>query len=304
MTMDVAVTGSSGLIGSALRPALEAAGHRVLRLVRPASGGGGPDTIRWDPPAGTIDAGGLEGVGAVVNLAGEGIGDKRWNDAQKALILNSRVKGTTLLAETLAKLAHPPRVLVSGSAVDIYRSRVDEPITEDTPADDPGFLGEVCRAWEAATAPAEAAGIRVAHLRTGIVLSPHGGALKKMILPFKGGLGGRMGSGRQWMSWIAIDDEVGAIVHLLGEDAPSGPVNATAPNPVTNAEFTRVLAGVFRRPALMPLPAAALRLALGAQMAEELVLSGQRVLPGRLEASGYTFRAPDLEQALKQLVAS
>jgi uncharacterized protein (TIGR01777 family) len=302
--VDVAVTGSSGLIGSALQPALEAAGHRVLRLVRPGSAGGrGPDTIAWDPEAGTIDAGGLEGVGGVVNLAGESIGDRRWNDAQKARIKDSRVKGTTLLAETLAKLANPPKVLVSGSAVDIYPDRGDEAITEDDPADDPGFLGEVCRAWEAATAPAGAAGIRVAHLRTGIVLSPQGGALKKMILPFKGGLGGRMGSGRQWMSWISIDDEVGAIVHLLGDGAPSGPVNATAPNPVTNAEFTKVLAGVFKRPALMPLPAVALKLALGAQMAEELLLTGQRVIPKRLEDSGYTFRAPELRGALVGLLA-
>jgi hypothetical protein len=303
--MDVAVTGSSGLIGSALRPALEAAGHRVLRLVRPGSRDGtATDTVAWDPRAGTIDAGGLEGIGAVVNLAGEGIGDRRWNDAQKAAIRDSRVKGTTLLAETLAKLAHPPGVLVSGSAVDIYRDRGEEAITEDTPADDSGFLGEVCRAWEAATAPAEAAGIRVAHLRTGIVLSSEGGALKKMILPFKSGLGGRMGSGRQWMSWISIDDEVGAIVHLLADGAPSGPVNATAPHPVTNAEFTRILAGVFRRPALMPLPAVALKLALGAQMADELLLSGQRVMPKRLEDSGYTFKGPDLRPALQRLFAS
>jgi hypothetical protein len=303
--MDVAVTGSSGLIGSALRPALEAAGHRVLRLVRPGSGSSsGPDRIAWDPDQGSIDAGGLEGVGAVVNLAGEGIGDKRWNEAQKARIRDSRVKGTTLLAEALAKLAHPPGVLVSGSAIDIYRDRGDEGITEDTPPDDPGFLGEVCRAWEAATGPAEAAGIRVVHLRTGIVLSPTGGALKKMVVPFKLGLGGRMGSGRQWMSWIAIDDEVGAIVHLLGEGAPAGPVNATAPHPVTNAVFTKALGDVFHRPTLMPLPGAALKLALGAQMAEELLLSGQRVLPTRLEASGYTFRAPELPPALKQLLAS
>ena len=301
--MDVAVTGSSGLIGSALRPALEAAGHRVLRLVRRGSDKScGTGTIAWDPQAGTIDAGGLEGVGAVVNLAGESIGDRRWNDAQKARIKDSRVKGTTLIAETLAKLANPPKVLVSGSAVDIYRDHGDDPVTEDDPADDPGFLGEVCRAWEAATAPAEAAGIRVAHLRTGIVLSAEGGALKKMILPFKAGLGGRMGSGKQWMSWIAIEDEVGAIVHLLGEGTPSGPVNATAPSPVTNAEFTRVLASVFHRPALMPLPAPALRLALGAQMAEELLLTGQRVLPSRLEASGYTFKSPDLRGALERIV--
>jgi uncharacterized protein (TIGR01777 family) len=302
--MDVAVTGSSGLIGSALRPALEAAGHRVLRLVRPGSGRrGGSDSIEWDPEKGSIDAGGLEGVGAVVNLAGEGIGDNRWNDARKAQIRDSRVKGTILLAETLAKLTNPPGVLVSGSAIGIYGDRENEILTEDSPPGG-GFLAEVCRAWEAATAPAEAAGIRVAHLRTGIVLSPAGGVLKKMVLPFKAGLGGRMGSGRQWMSWIAIDDEVGAIVHLLGEGAPSGPVNATAPHPVTNAELTKALGNVFHRPTLMPLPGVALKLALGAQMAEELLLGGQRVLPTRLEASGYTFSAPELPGALKQLLAA
>ncbi len=303
--MDVAVTGASGLIGTALRPALEAAGHRVLRLVRPGSAGApGPDAIAWDPQAGTIDAGGLEGVGGVVNLAGEGIGDRRWNDAQKAAIRDSRIKGTTLLAETLATLTNPPGVLVSGSGVDIYRDRGDVVSTEDTPADDPGFLGEVCRAWEAATAPAEKAGIRVVHLRTGIVLSAQGGALKKMILPFKAGAGGRMGSGKQWMSWVSIDDEVGAIVHLLGEGAPAGPVNATAPTPVTNAEFTRVLAGVLHRPAVIPVPAAALRLALGAQMADELLLTGQRVVPKRLETSGYAFKSPELEPALRLILGA
>lgn len=303
--MDVAVTGSSGLIGTALRPALEAAGHRMVAMVRPTTGRPATaDTISWDPGAGTIDAAGLEGIGAVVNLAGEGIGDKRWNDTQMARIRDSRVRGTTLLAETLAKLSNPPRVLVSGSGVDIYPDHGDEPVTEDTPADDPGFLGQTCRAWEAATAPAEAAGVRVVHLRTGIVLSARGGALKKMLLPFKAAVGGRLGSGRQWMSWIAIDDEVGAIVHLLGDGAPSGPVNATAPHPVTNAEFTRTLAKALHRPAVLPVPAVALKTLLGAQMAEELLLTGQRVLPGRLHASGYTFRAPELAGALELVLAS
>jgi uncharacterized protein len=272
--------------------------------VRPGSRSSvGSDAVAWDPQAGTIDAGGLEGVGAVVNLAGEGIGDRRWNDAQKARIRDSRVKGTTLLAETLAELSDPPGVLVSGSAIGIYGDRGDEILTEDSP---PGsaFLAEVCQAWEAATAPAEAAGIRVVHLRTGIVLSAAGGVLKKMIAPFKLGLGGRMGSGRQWMSWIVIDDEVGAIVHVLGDGGPTGPVNATAPHPVTNAELTKALGDVFHRPSLMPLPGAALKLALGAQMAEELLLGGQRVLPTRLEGSGYTFEAPELRQALTQLLAS
>lgn len=300
--MDVVVTGSSGLIGSALGPALAGVGHQMVRMVR-SGAAAASDTLQWDPEAGTIDAAGLEGVGAVVNLAGEGIGDKRWNDAQKARIRDSRVRGTTLLAETLAKLATPPKVLVSGSAIDIYRDRGDETITEDSAPDDAGFLGDVCRAWEAATAPAAAAGIRVVHLRTGIVLSSKGGALKKMLIPFKLGLGGRMGSGRQWMSWIAIDDEVGAIVHLL-QDGPSGPVNATAPHPVTNAEFTRALGGALRRPTVVPVPAFALKTLLGGEMAEELLLSGQRVLPARLQSSGYTFRAPELGPALERVLAS
>lgn len=300
--MDVVVTGSSGLIGSALGPALAGAGHRMVRMVR-SSAAAASDTLQWDPEGGTIDAAGLEGVGAVVNLAGESIGDKRWNEAQRARIRDSRVRGTTLLAETLAKLATPPKVLVSGSAIDIYRDRGDETITEDSAPDDPGFLGDVCRAWEAATAPAAAAGIRVVHLRTGIVLSPKGGALKKMLIPFKLGLGGRMGSGRQWMSWIAIDDEVGAIVHLLQDGGPSGPVNATAPHPVTNAEFTRALGAALRRPTVVPVPAFALKALLGGEMAEELLLSGQRVLPARLQSSGYTFRAPELGTALERILA-
>ena len=299
--MDVAVTGSSGLIGSALRRALEQAGHRVVRVVRGVAGpGGSGDTIRWDPAAGTMDAAGLEGIGAVVHLAGEGIGDRRWSDAQRARILDSRVQGTTLLAETLAKLQNPPATLVSGSAVGFYGDRGDETLDEDS-ASGRGFLADVCRQWEAATAPAEQAGVRVAHLRTGIVLSPAGGVLKKMVGPFKLGLGGRIGSGKQWMSWITIDDEVGAILHVLATAALSGPVNATAPNSVTNEQLTKALGQAVGRPTLMPLPAVALRLALG-QMAEELLLGGQRVLPKRLLDSGYAFTAPDVEAALQGLL--
>jgi uncharacterized protein (TIGR01777 family) len=302
MWMDVAVTGSSGLIGSALGPALARAGHRMIPIVRSQSGGKG-DAVRWDPDAGSIDAGGLEGIDAVVHLAGENIGASRWNDAQKARIRDSRVRGTILLAQTLAKLAKPPKALVSGSGVNFYGDRGDEILTE-TSRSGTGFLADVCRRWEAATEPAQEAGIRVVHLRSGIVLSGGGGALDKMLTPFRFGVGGRMGSGSQWMSWISIDDEVGAIVHLLGEGAPAGPVNATAPNPVTNADFSKALGQALKRPAVMPVPAPALRLLLGREMADELILGSMRVLPTRLLDAGYAFSAPDVGPALQRMLAS
>lgn len=298
--MDVAVTGSSGLVGSALRPALAAAGHRVLRMVR--SGEGGPDTLRWDPEAGTIDTGGLEGVGGVVHLAGEGIG-KRWTAAQKARIRDSRMAGTRLLAETLAKLSRPPAVMVSASAVGFYGDRGDEVLTEASPPGG-GFLASVAREWEGATEAAQTAGIRVAHLRSGEVLARHGGALAKMLTPFRLGVGGRMGAGRQWMSWIAIDDEVAAIVHILGEEGLAGPVNATAPNPVTNADFTKALAGALHRPAVLPVPAPALRLLLGREMADELILVSQRVVPERLNGSGFQFQTPEIGSALARVLSA
>ena len=302
--MDVAVTGSSGLIGSALGPALTGAGHRMVPVVRSQGAKANRSgALGWDPDAGTIDAGGLEGIGAVVHLAGENIGASRWNEAQKARIRDSRVKGTALLAQTLAKLANPPRVLISASGINVYGDRGDEVVTEASRPGE-GFLAEVCKAWEAAAAPAEQAGIRVVHLRSGIVLSPAGGALEKMLTPFRLGLGGRLGSGAQWMSWISIDDEVGAIVHLLGDGAPAGPVNATAPNPVTNADFSQALARALRRPAVLPVPAPALRLLLGREMADELLLASMRVLPTRLLDSGYAFRAPDLESALQRTLAN
>lgn len=297
--MDVAVTGSSGLIGTALGGALQRAGHRVVPMVRSEPAG---DAIGWDPDHGRIDAGGLEGVGAIVHLAGEGIGSKRWNDAQKARIRDSRVRGTALLAGTLATLNRPPKVLLSGSAVGYYGDRGDEVLTESSRAGD-GFLAEVCVAWEAAAAPAREAGIRVSHLRTGIVLSAEGGALPRMLTPFRLGLGGRLGSGSQWMSWISIEDEAGAIVHLLGDDAPAGGVNLTAPNPVTNADFTAALGRALRRPAAIPVPKIALKAVLGAEMAGELLLSSQRALPTRLLDSGYTFARPDLAGALGAVVS-
>jgi len=297
--MDVVVTGSSGLIGSALRGALEKAGHRMVPMVRSQASG---DAIRWDPDRGEIDAGGLEGVGAIVHLAGEGIGDRRWNEAHKAKVKDSRRKGTSLLAATLAKLSKAPKALVSGSAVGYYGDRGDEVLTESSrPGND--FLAEVCTAWEAATAPAKEAGIRVAHTRTGIVLSGSGGVLPKMLLPFKFGVGGKLGSGRQWVSWIALEDEVGAIVHLLGDDALSGPFNLTAPNPVTNTDMTKAIGAALHRPTLIPAPAFALKAALGTEMAEELLLVSQRALPTRLLDSGFTFAQPELVGALQVALA-
>jgi len=295
--MDIAVTGASGLIGSKLVGALTAAGHRPLRLVR-RDPSPGEDAVRWDPAAGTIDAASLEGVGAVVHLAGEGIAEKRWSAEQKRRILDSRVDGTSLLATTLAGLNRPPGVLLSGSAIGFYGERGDEELTESSGPGDI-FLADVCRAWEAATAPAEEAGIRVAHLRTGIVLDRHGGALAKTLPLFRFGLGGRLGSGRQWWSWIGIDDEVGAIEFLLGADI-SGPVNLTAPNPVTNAEFTKVLGSVLGRPTLLPVPAFGPKVLLGSELAEQLLFTSARVLPGVLTDAGYEFRSPDLEGALRE----
>ena len=296
--MRVVVTGSHGLIGTALAEALEARGDEVHRLVRgePQSG-----QAHWDPAAGEIDVGALEGVDAVVHLAGVGIGDRRWSDAHKRAVLDSRVQGTTLLARTLASLTDRPSVLVSASAVGYYGDRGDEVLTEDA-GPGTGFLSEVCEQWERSTAPAEDAGIRVAHLRTGLVMSREGGALKQMLVPFRLGAGGRIGSGRQWWSWIAIDDELGAILHVVGDDTVRGPVNLTAPNPVTNAEFTKTLGKVLGRPTLLPTPTFALKALFGGDAVDEMFLGGQRVVPAKLEATAYEFRHPHLEPALRALL--
>lgn len=298
--MRVGVTGSTGLIGTALCDALRRAGDAVVPIVR---GAPRPGDLHWDPVAGEIDAAGLEGLDAVVHLAGAGIGDARWSEARKRLIRESRVAGTRLLAAALARLERPPAVLVSGSAVGWYGNRGDEPCTEASPPPAaPDFLAEVCRDWEAATEPAEAAGIRVVHLRTGIVLARQGGALARLVPPFRLGLGGRTGSGSQWMSWIALDDEIGAIRHILVTDALSGPVNATAPNPVTNLEFTRTLARVLGRPAVLPTPLLPLRLRYGTELVQHLLVEGQRVLPEKLVAAGYAFRHPELDGALRAIL--
>jgi len=299
--VDVLVTGAHGLIGTALLPGLRADGHRVVRLVRGEPEGS--DDVRWDPAAGTIDAAGLEGVDAVVHLAGAGIGDKKWTPERKQLILESRTQGTDLLARTLAGLDRPPQVLLSGSAVGYYGNRGAEELTEaSAPGDD--FPARVCVAWEAATVPAEEAGIRVVHLRTGIVLSAHGGALQRMLLPFKLGLGGRIGSGDQYMSWIAIDDHVAALRHLLTADTVRGPVNLTAANPSTNVEFTRALGAAVHRPTLLPTPLLPLKAVYGGELVDSLLVHGQRALPRALEQSGYEFGFPQLDDALRAVLAA
>jgi uncharacterized protein (TIGR01777 family) len=289
----VAITGSHGLIGSALVERLRADGHAPVAVVRttPAAG-----EIGWDPHAGRLDPQALAGIDAIVNLAGAGIGDKRWTDEYKRVVLESRTRATTLLAESMAAAPGGPRVLLSGSAVGFYGDRDDEELDERSPAGT-GFLADVAREWEASTAAAERAGARVVHLRTGIVLAPKGGALRKMLPLFKVGLGGRFGSGKQWMSWISLDDEVGAIVHLLTSDV-SGPVNLTAPNPVRNAELADAIGDVLHRPTVLPVPGFGPQLVLGSERAKALLLEGQRVLPKVLLADGFTFRHPTIDGAL------
>ena len=296
--MRVLVSGSSGLIGSELVKRLQADGHEVTRLVRRLPG---PGEAGWDPKEGTADAPALEGHDAVVHLAGAGLGDHRWTESYKAEILNSRKGGTLLLTRTLAGLAQPPKVLVSGSAVGYYGDRGDEELTEES-GPGPGFLAEVVRQWEAATAPAEEAGIRVAHVRSGIVQSPRGGSLGKLILPFKLGLGGRIGSGRQWLSWVSIDDEVGGILHLLHRDDLRGPFNVTAPYPVRFEEYVKALGRALGRPTVIPTPTLGLDLLLGREMVREMLLGGQRVLPAKLQASGFKHRHPRMEGALADLL--
>lgn len=297
--MNVLVTGSHGLVGSALVPGLRADGHRVLRLVRDAPEG--DDDVRWDPDAGSIDTAALAGVDGVVHLAGAGIGDKKWTAARKRLILDSRTRGTRLLAETLASLPRPPAVFVSGSAVGYYGDRGDDVLTEQAPPGD-DFPAQVCLAWEGATTAASEAGIRVVTIRTGIVLAAHGGALQRMLLPFKLGLGGRIASGKQYMSWISLDDEVGAIRHLLTADGISGAVNLTAPAPVTNADFTAALGRAVHRPTVLPTPLAPLKVVFGDELVQHLLVRGQRVVPRVLEGSGYGFRHPEIGAALRAVL--
>ncbi len=259
------------------------------------------DEIAWDPPAGRLDPAALAEVDAVVHLAGAGIGDHRWTDEYKREIMDSRVVTTTLLSETLAQLGSAgPQILLSGSAIGIYGDRGDDTVDETSTQGD-GFLADVCRAWEAATAPAEAAGVRVAHLRTGIVLSAAGGALKKMLPLFKLGVGGRFGTGEQWMSWISITDEVSAIHHLLTSSV-NGPVDLTAPTPTRNREFVDVLGDVLKRPSFLPVPSFGPKLLLGSELADALLFDGQRVIPSVLSDDGFEFAHPTLEPALRAVL--
>ena len=297
--MEIAVTGSTGLIGRALVERLRDEHHKVLPVIRPSSDNVVGDPIRWDPYHDAIEADAFEGLDAVIHLAGEGIGEKRWSSEQKRRILESRTITTTLLARTLAGLAKPPSVFLSGSAVGYYGDTGDTPTDETGPAGD-DFPAKVCVAWEAATAAAEGGDIRVAHLRTGVVLSPKGGALARQLTPFRLGLGGRAGSGKQYLSWIHIDDEVDAIVHLLDAEV-SGPVNLTSPDPVTNAEFTKALGSVLNRPTSV-LPMFGPRMLFGRELADSLLLTSQRVIPGVLEQSGFTFSHPDIREALTDLL--
>lgn len=297
--MKILISGSHGLVGSALVPLLTTSGYEVVRLVRHARTVGAPE-VEWHPDKGTIDKEQLEGIDAVVHLAGENIAEGRWTSEKKRAIRESRVNGTTLLAETLATLTKPPSVFVSASAIGYYGDRGDELLTETSP---PGndFLAGVCQQWEKATTPAAEKGIRTVLARFGIILAENGGALAKMLTPFKMGIGGRIGNGKQWMSWIELDDVAGAISFLLHDSFVNGPVNVVSPFPVTNAEFTKTLGSVLSRPTLFPIPAFGVRLAFG-EMADALLLASQKVQPAVLQARGFAFTRPRLELALKHLL--
>lgn len=297
--MDVVVSGASGLIGSALCRSLRSDGHRVIELVRRPTDGE-PDAVEWDPMGGRLDPAQLEGVDAVVHLAGAGIGDKRWSEARKREVLESRTKGTTLLAEALASLDRKPAVLVSGSAVGYYGHRGDDLVTEDT-LPGPTFISRICVEWEAAAEPATAAGIRTALIRTGIVLAPKGGAFGKLIPLFKLGLGGKMGGGREWWSWISLDDEVRAIRFLIDNEV-HGPVNLTAPNPARNVDITRALGEVLHRPTFLTVPSFGPKLLLGSELADSLLFMSQRVSPTVLLGHGFEFQHPQLEGALRDVL--
>lgn len=297
--MKVLLSGSSGLIGSALSSSLAGKEAQVAHLVRAKAAGTTPQVL-WNPVARVLDPKQLEGFDAIVHLAGDPIAKGRWNPEKKARIRDSRVKGTRFLAESVAALSSPPRVFACASAIGIYGDRGEGLLTEDS-APGSGFLAEVGREWEGACEPAARRGIRVVNLRFGVVLSPKGGALPMMLPPFRLGLGGILGTGRQWMSWVSIEDVTGAIQHALSNEAVRGPVNVVSPHPVTNREFTKTLGRVLRRPAVLPVPALAVRLLFG-ELADEALLASARVEPKRLQATGYRFKHAELEPALRHLL--
>lgn len=299
--MNILVSGSTGLVGTALITTLTTAGHEVIRLVRVKSRTPSKEIIGWDPVASYIDAAGLEGLDAVVHLAGEPIASGRWNADKKHRIRDSRVQGTRLLCESLSHTSRPPATLICASAIGYYGDRGDEVLTESS-ACGTGFLAEVCRDWESACDPARQKGIRVVNARFGVILSTKGGALARMLTPFKMGAGGIIGSGRQYMSCISIDDAIRAIAHALNTTSVTGPLNVVGPTPVTNREFTKTLGKVLGRPTIFPMPAFAARLAFG-EMADELLLGSDRVEPQKLLESGYTFQHADLETALRHVLS-
>ena len=295
--MKIIVSGASGLIGQPLVASLRKHGHEVVQLVRRTPRA---NESQWNPSAGQLDVAVLEGADAVIHLSGAGIGDRRWTAKYKQELLDSRTKSTSLLATTIAKCNKKPSVFLSGSAIGIYGARGDEQLTEQSSHGD-SFLAEICKQWEVAAKPAIDAGVRTVFLRTGIVLTPLGGALKKQLPLFKFGLGGKFGNGKQWQSWISLDDEIAAIEHLLTANI-SGAVNLTAPNPVTSAEFTRSLARVLKRPAILPIPKFGPKLLLGSELAEALLFTGQRVMPVELQKSGFTFAHSTIDVALRALL--
>jgi uncharacterized protein len=297
--MKILISGASGLVGTKLTAALRADGHTVAHLVRPGHALP-PGNIPWDPAAKILDPAALEGADAIVHLSGASVGEGRWTPARKQVLRTSRIDTTRVLVAALARMQRKPRVLVCASACGIYGNRGDEILTESSTYGD-GFLATLCREWEAAAKPAEQAGIRTVFARFGVVLSLEGGALARMLPPFKLCLGGRLGTGKQWMSWIAMEDALGILRAAIADERYAGAINVVAPNPVQNAEFTRVLSDMLHRPAIFPAPAFALRLALG-EMADALLLSSQRAHPDRVLAAGYAFRFNHIEPALRALV--
>ena len=297
--MKILLTGSTGFVGSALYTRLRSKGERLIRLVRRPPGLN-QDQILWDPQSGKLDPASLQGINAAVHLAGDPIAHGRWTPEKKRRIRDSRVLGTRLLSESLARLTPPPQVLVCASAVGYYGSRGEEALTEES-GPGAGFLAETGQEWERAAKPAADAGVRVVNLRFGIILDPSGGALKMMLPPFQAGVGGPLGSGRQWMSWVTRDDVIGAILHCINDRSLQGPVNAVSPNPATNRDFSRALGKALRRPAIFPVPAFAVRLLFG-EMADEALLASARVLPKKLQQAGYSFRHPELQPALNQML--
>jgi len=295
--MRIVIAGASGLVGSALVPLLKAEGAEVTRLVRSAASAG---EIEWRPDRGSIDAPALEGFNAVINLAGDGIANGRWTEEKKRRILDSRVNGTRLLSETMAKLSRKPKTFINASAVGFYGSRGDELVDENSGPGE-GFLASVCRQWESATALAEQVGIRVVKIRLGVILTKNGGIMGSMLRPFKLGLGGKVGSGKQIISWVAMDDVVAAINFILHNESLRGPINVVAPRPVTNEEFTKTLGRVLSRPTFMAMPAFAARLAFG-EMADAMMLSSTRVAPKVLNGAGFRFQFPELEGAVRAVL--